>query len=354
MKVKRVFDRLIFNEKFVRQILNGAVVLGIASIIGLMTSASAMACASCGCTLSSDWENMQFSYAPGIKLDIRWDFIDQNQLRSGTGTISPSAASQVIENGSPAEVEKYTRNNYYTLGIDYSTSPNWGVNVQVPFIDRSHSTQGTASNGIDGGPGGGQYDSHTTSFGDVKVVGRYQGFIPGCSNLGILLGFKLPTGSYTETGTSTDPTAPGPVPIDRGLQPGTGTTDIIVGAFYADYISQNLGYFTQAIFQTALYATDQYRPGEGLNLNVGLRYMGFPNVTPQVQMNFKHVLHDTGDQSDSNNTGGTLLYFSPGVSVSVVNHVTMYAFVQLPVYQDVRGIQLAPQVTTSFGMRYSF
>ena len=354
MQVKRVFARLSIDEKFVRQILNSAVVLGIASIIGLLTSADVLACASCGCTLSSDWENMQFSYTPGIKLDLRWDFIDQNQLRTGTGRISSTAASQVIENGSPAEVEKYTRNNYYTLGIDYSTSPDWGVNVQVPFIDRSHRTLGMASDGTTPGPGGGQYDSRTESFGDVKVVGRYQGFVPGCSNLGVLLGLKLPTGSHTDTGTSTDPTAPGSVPIDRGLQPGTGTTDAILGVFYAGSISQDLGFFTQAIFQTALYESDQYRPGEGLNLNAGLRYLGFSGFSPQIQLNFRHVLHDTGAQADSNNTGGTLLYFSPGVSVSVSNYVSVYGFVQVPVYQDVRGIQLAPRVTTSVGMRYSF
>ncbi len=354
MQVKKVFDNLIINKKFVRHILNSVVALGMASILVLMTSVNVMACASCGCTLSSDWENMQFSYAPGIKLDLRWDYIDQNQLRTGTGRISSTAASQVMENGSPAEVEKYTRNNYYTLGIDYSTSPDWGINVQVPFIDRSHLTLGTASDGTTPGPGGGQYNSRTESFGDVRVVGRYQGFIPGCNSLGVLLGLKLPTGSYTDTGTSTDPTMPGSAPIDRGLQPGTGTTDAIMGVFYADYLSQNFGYFTQALLQTALYATDQYRPGESLNLNLGLRYTGIRDVTPQVQMNFRHVLHDTGAQADENNTGGTLLYFSPGVSVSVSNHVSAYGFVQLPVYQDVRGIQLAPRITTSLGMRYSF
>src|SRR5208283_4135246 len=99
MQVKRVFACLTINEKSVRRILNGAVVLGIASIIGLMTSADALSCASCGCTLSPDWENMQFSYTPGIKLDVRWDFLDQNQLRSGTGTISPTAVGKVMENG---------------------------------------------------------------------------------------------------------------------------------------------------------------------------------------------------------------------------------------------------------------
>jgi hypothetical protein len=262
-------------KKNLKHLFNMAAILGLAAIIGLVTSSDAMACASCGCTLSSDWANQQFVYSPGLRLDVRWDYLDQNQLRSGTGTISGPDASRVLENGSPAEVEKYTRNNYYNLGIDYTKSPDWGVNVQVPFIDRSHRTLGTASDGITAGPGGRQYESHTTSFGDIRVIGRYQGFIPGCSTLGVQFELKLPTGTHTDTAMSTDPTAPGRVPIDRGLQPGTGTTDAIFGVYYTNFINQNWGYFAQALFPRALYSEDQYTPGEGLNLNLGIRYMGF-------------------------------------------------------------------------------
>ena len=100
-----------------------------------------MACASCGCTLSSDWENLQspgasITYAPGLKLDLRYDYIDQNQLRHGTGSISSIDASKIRNDGDPQEVEKDTQNNYVTLGVDYSFNRDWGVNVQVPFIDR--------------------------------------------------------------------------------------------------------------------------------------------------------------------------------------------------------------------------
>ncbi len=52
-----------------------AAMLGLALIIGLLTSVDAGACASCGCTLSPDWQNQQFSYTPGIKMDLRWDYL---------------------------------------------------------------------------------------------------------------------------------------------------------------------------------------------------------------------------------------------------------------------------------------
>ncbi len=325
----------------------------IAVALCILLPTVAMACASCGCTLSSDWESQGFFTSSGLKLDVRYDYLNQNQLRSGTGTISSSAASQVVNNGNPQEVEKYTRNNYLTLGIDYSASPNWGVNVQVPYIDRSHSTLGTGSDGTTPVNDGGQFDSHTSDFGDVKVIGRYKGF-NSQHNFGVLLGAKLPTGSHTKTGTSTDLTAPGTISIDRGLQPGTGTTDLILGAYYVDVLNKNWDYFTQAIYQTALNSKDLYKPGDGVNLNVGLRYMGFSGFSPQIQLNARHVLHDEGANADTVSTGGTLVYLSPGIIAPVSRQISVYGFVQLPVYQNVNGVQLAPRYTASLGARYSF
>ncbi|MGD0586680.1 MAG: TonB-dependent receptor, partial [Oryzomonas sp.] len=252
MQKQRVIACRTKQIKVPRQILKPATIFGLAAIIVQLTSMDAGACASCGCTLSSDWEYQQISYKPGLKIDVRYDYLDQNQLRSGTGTISPSAASKIVNNGNPQEVEKFTQNNYLTLGIDYSNSRTWGVNMQVPYIFRRHSTLGTASDGVTPGPGGGQYDSDTSNIGDIKVIGRYQGFSEQC-NIGVLFGLKLPSGSHTQTGTSTDPTAPDPVPIDRGLQPGTGTTDAIIGAFYTNTINEDWDYFTQAMYQKALY-----------------------------------------------------------------------------------------------------
>ncbi|MBF0457294.1 MAG: TonB-dependent receptor [Nitrospirae bacterium] len=340
-------------RKTICQIFTGAAALALITITGLLMPPDVRACSSCGCTLSSDWDNLQFSSTSGLKLDLRYDYLNQNQLRSGTGTISPSSASQIMNNGSPQEVEQYTRNNYLTLGIDYAFSRDWGVNVQVPYINRGHSTLGTASDGYTPEDGGGQYGSNTSGPGDIKVIGRYQGFTPEC-NLGILFGFKLPTGRYTMTGTSTDPTAPGPVPIDRGLQPGSGTTDAILGIYYTDTITQSFDYFAQATLQAALNSTEQYRPGNGVNLNLGLRYMDLHVFYPQIQFNFRYVVHDTGANADTVSTGGTLLYISPGVSVPIGENVSAYSFVQLPLYQNVNGVQLAPRYTMSFGVRYAF
>lgn len=314
---------------------------------------AAHACASCGCSLSQDWESAGVSSSSGFKVDIRYDYLNQNQLRRGSGTISSAAASQIVNDGENQEVEKFTKNNYLTATIDYTVDSLWGIHVQLPYIIRSHSTLGTASDGTTPGADGGQYDSHTASWGDVKVIGRYQGLLPS-RNLSIHLGLKLATGSHTQTGTSTDPGAPGPVDIDRGLQPGTGTTDLIFGATYSDALATNWNYMAQALFQTVIRSRDAYRPGNGLNLNGGLRYLGWDGVQPQLQVNLRHAKRDTGDNADQVSTGGTLIYLSPGVDIPLNPQTAVYGYIQLPVLQHVNGVQLTPRYSASIGLRHAF
>lgn len=320
------------------------------SLMGLAIAAplQVFACSSCGCTLSSDWENLGFSSTSGFKIDVRYDYLNQNELRTGTHSISRSAAAADPN----AEVEKYTRNNYLTVGVDYSTNPDWGVNVQLPYINRNHTTLGAGSDGVS--PGDGAYHSSTSSIGDIKVIGRYQGFTEQ-HNFGLLLGLKLPTGSHTKTGSLTD--GSGPAVIDRGLQPGSGTTDAIIGAYYVDAFNHDWGYFTQAIVQKPLDTSDGYKPGDSLNLNLGLRYQGFDDITPQLQVNARFVEHDHGQSADgayAPGTGGTLVYLSPGATYRVNKQVKVYGYVQLPIYQDVNDLQLTPRWTASLGFNYAF
>jgi hypothetical protein len=325
----------------------------IPAIAVAVVSKSVLACASCGCTLSSDWESQGFTTQSGLRADLRYDYLNQNQLRHGTGRISSPEASRIVTStGDPQEVEKYTRNDYLTLGLDYTFSGNWGVNVLLPYVNRRHSTLGLNSNGSD--PADEAYDSKTSGLGDVKVLARYQGFTPQ-HNVGILFGFKLPTGSHTLTGVSTDPATPGDTAaIDRGLQPGTGTTDAILGAYTFDSLNKDWDYFAQATVQAALNSKDDYKPGTGFNVNFGVRYMGLGDLIPQLQVNTRYVNHDTGANADLTSTGGTLIYLSPGVVVPVTKQASVYGFLQLPLYQNVRGVQLTPRVSASLGARFTF
>jgi hypothetical protein len=304
-----------------------------------------LACASCGCTLSAD-AAMGYSALPGWRVSLEYDYINQDQLRSGTQEIAGVPAGM--------ELEHQTINQYVTAGISYSPSSSWNLTLLVPYVIRSHSTYG-------------EYDpmqplpelsrSFSSSLGDVKFIASYQGFLP-TNNLGVQLGVKLPTGQY---GTAVDfysgPNAG--TPLDASLQPGTGSTDIIVGAYYYRAISQNFDAFINGQFQAAVkHRMDQpgndYRPGNATSVSFGLRYEGSPRWVPQLQVNLLHKSPDTGALADVQNTAGIVAYVSPGITAQVSARLQVFGFVQLPVYSNLYGIQLFPRWTGSAGVAYAF
>ena len=304
----------------------------------------AHACASCGCTLSAD-AAMGYSALPGWRLSFEYDYINQDQLRSGTHSVSG------VPDGH--ELEHDTLNRYFTTGLSYSPNSSWNLTVLAPYIERDHSTYGT-------------YDStqplpdlsysHSSSLGDIKLIGSYQGFLP-TNNLGVQLGVKLPTGRY---GTAVDFHA-GPLagtPLDASLQPGTGSTDVIVGAYYYRAVSQDFDVFVNGQFQAAVRERldqpgNDYRPGNSTTVSLGLRYEGSPQWAPQLQLNALYKKPDTGALADVQNSAGTVLYVSPGITARVFAGLNVFAFVQLPVYSNLYGIQLFPRFTASVGASYA-
>jgi hypothetical protein len=304
---------------------------------------------------------MGYSVIPGWHLTFEDDYINQDQLRGGTSTAS---AAQVVNSPSdPAlgggEIEKQTINHYVTMGLSYSPSASWNLNLLVPYVARDHTTYGvqlapynaseSAPDEISG--------AHVSGIGDIRLIGSYQVLLP-VHNLGLQFGIKLPTGQYgTRVNFSSGPNAG--TPLDASLQVGTGSTDLIVGAYYYHAIGQNFDAFVNGQFQSAvLHRQDapgnDFRPGNSSTMSLGLRYEGSPQALPQLQLNVLHKGPDQGALADRPDTAGTVVYVSPGVTIRAVQQVYLFGFVQLPVYSKLDGYQLIPRWTATIGMSYAF
>jgi hypothetical protein len=289
---------------------------------------------------------MGYSAVPGWRLSFEYDYIHQDQLRSGTHTIA------TVPDGS--ELERDTLNRYYTVGLDYSPNSDWNIALRVPYVGRTHSTYGEIDSTQ---PLPDLSYSRSSSLGDIKLIGAYQGFLPN-HNLGLQLGVKLPTGHY---GTDVKFES-GPLqgePLDTSLQPGTGSTDVIVGAYYHQYISGNFAGFVNAQFQSAVKSKqdqpgNDYRPGNSTTVSFGVRYEGNPKWVPQLQMNLLHKSVDQGALADIYSTAGYVAYVSPGLTAQVAGNLHAFGFAQLPVYSDLVGYQLFPRYTFSAGASYAF
>jgi len=311
--------------------------LAIATLL-LVAGPSARACGACGCTLHSDWATQGYAVKPGWRFDLRYDYFNQDQLRMGTKSVDRNT----FEIPNEMEIQEKTLNRNLTATLDYSPSPDWGVSLLIPVFNRYHSTiaEGDADPTF----------SKASGLGDVRILGRYQGFSDSHA-FGVQFGMKLPTGGTKQTFNAG---AQAGEALDRGLQLGSGTTDLLLGFYAFGELAPEWGVFGQVLVQKPLAEKDGFKPGDGVNANLGIRYTGHAGFTPHLQLNVRAEGRESGLNADVDNSGATLVYLSPGMTFNLSPRFQVYAFAQVPVAQRVTGLQIEPRWSASLGMHWTF
>ena len=335
-----------------------------------LSPVAAHACATCGCTLSTDAAT-GYSAQQGWRVNLEYVWLDQDELRRGNGSASPE---EVIDrpadpSADESEIERDTYNRYINVAVSWHPNADWSFSLLAPFVRRDHTTYGEFEAPFQPSYVSPQNISGTrvSGLGDIKLLAGYQGFLP-TRNFGVIVGVKLPTGRYgggTEDGATTgDPVLfnSGPLrgeALDASLQAGTGSTDAIVGAYWYQPVSQNFDAFANGQFQAAVsHRMDtpglDFRPGNQFSLNLGLRYEAHANWVPQLQLNLLRKSADQGALADRADSAGTVAYLSPGISVSLRKNLQAYGFVQVPLYSDLEGYQLFPRWAATLGLSMAF
>ena len=335
-----------------------------------LAAGDASACATCGCSLSTDAAT-GYPTRPGWNLSLQYDFIDQRQLRHGDHAVSTADVAAINDAGGDQEVEHDTVTRIATLGIAWAPDEDWGLRLLVPWVDRGHSTYASATNPV-------TPDQLSTAriqgLGDVRFLVTWQGLREE-HDVGLQLGLKLPTGHYGGPNAEgsgivgRDPAAfrHGPLStnaspdnlVDTSLQAGTGSTDVILGAYWHQPAGADVEVFANAQFQAAVAsrlrgARQDFRVGNTTLASVGARWQATPTVVPQLQVNLAHKSADQGALADNADSAGTVVYLSPGVTGALGDHWQAFGFVQLPVASRQAGYQLAPRWTASAGVGYAF
>ncbi|MEQ1880186.1 MAG: hypothetical protein ABL878_04365 [Burkholderiales bacterium] len=303
-------------------------------VAGLLPLPVSAGCGSAVCSINTDWDAQGTWAEPGVRVDLRYEFIDQDQPMSGSSRVNVGEI--------PLEHDEIrTINRNWIATIDYAFGEKFGVSVSLPFVDRSHSH---IHNDV-GGPV--EENWGLTQLGDIRVLGRYQPGEPGGSGFGLLFGAKLPTGDFKIQN------ADGEL-AERTLQPGTGTTDALFGAYYRAPLATHGTWFAQVLGQSATGKHEEFRPGDRIGVDLGYRHPIGENVNALLQMNFLHRDRDSGLQSEPDDSGGRFAFIAPGLSYKMARETQLYGFVQVPVYQYVNGVQLTADMSVVAGFATRF
>jgi len=304
-------------------------VLALVPLVGLTTTA-ARACA-CGCSVFDvGGLDMPQEQDHGGRVFFEFWSGDQNQNWIGSSK-APAALNS----------DKEINTQWYNVGFSYNFNRDWGVMVRIPTVNRTLTTDTGAFAGI--------VPFNSKDVGDIEIMGIYTGFFEDMST-GVIVGIKLPTGTFT---------APG---LDRDTQIGSGSTDLLLGAFHRGMLSGDNAwqYFSQIMLrQPFLYqaaadpqgffdgnagVVQTYFPGRQIDGAAGILYnnwyhvLGLDKITPLGQVIVSHRDIDTGTGADPYNSGFDRVMLSPGVELTKVvdeannRVVKLYADVEVPIY----------------------
>jgi hypothetical protein len=297
-----------------------------------LAPSQALACA-CGCGVFDVGTSSMFPTGEGTTVFLGFDYQDQNHNWSGTSK-APAG-----NNG-----DKEIRTDFYTFGYQHMFDRSWGIQVEVPYWDRTFKTDTNFPN-----PPPQIVSTQWSDLGDIRLRGIYTGFSEDLST-GVTFGVKLPTGDYNFNSAV----------VDRDSQIGTGSTDILLGGYHRGALtSDNLwSWFGQALLDQPVLTREDYRPGTELDTALGVHYNGWMignlMISPVAQIIGSERTRDSGGASASPVASGyQRVLLSPGIEFDL-NQFSAYGDVEVPVWQHFTGNQLVAPWMLKFIVAYSF
>jgi hypothetical protein len=299
--------------------------------------------ASCGsafCTLMTD----RYAQGAGIphtgwSVDAHLESIVQSQLRHDNDDLDASDVT------GEEEIERRTVNDNFVTSLTYGIDADWSVSLRIPIAhrDHTHDLLDDASGEI-----AGSEEWRFTQLGDLQATVRRQFLAEsGQTSYAVYGGLKLPSGAHDLVNLDG-------VEAERALQPGSGTTDLVAGFAARRAVGSSDALIAQASMSAVLSSSEAFEPGRRLEVSVGWAHAYSPKLGSVLQLNVQRRSSDSGLEAEPENSGSTTVTLSPGITVGAGHASTIYAYVQLPVHQNVAGVQLVPEHALSVGWTTDF
>ena len=297
--------------------------------------------ASCGaafCTVNTTSGMLDVPAEGQTRVDLRFEFIDQNQPRSGSDDVSVGEISSHHD-----EVRTINRNLLAT--IEHAFAGGWQLGLTLPLIDRSH--HHIHNHHHDGEVLHLDDNWDFREIGDLRLNLRRTVVSDPQRQLGVSIGVKLPSGSTDVDNDDGDE-------AERSLQPGTGTTDLLLGAGWRGVLDGGAAASISVAAQLATGEPDDYRPGHRFQLDLGYEHPLTARLTLPVQLNFLVRARDQGDEAETDDSGMQSIGLSPGLIFEAGGGLRLYGFYQRPLYQHVHGVQLTSHWSAVLGASQTF
>jgi hypothetical protein len=236
---------------------------------------------------------------------------------------------------------------YFSIQLEYGLQPKLSLLASLYYSDKSRELTVTSGTGNERFPEAASFSG--SGVGDLVLLAKYQLISPSIlSPFGFYIGggASLPTGSFTKEQNGSQ--------LSIDLQPGTGATALIGWAHaMRSFPELGLSFFATGSYRYAGTNLDSYRIGDEILANLGAEYGLSQNFVGSVILRVRFAQKDYSEGRFLIGTGGTYYDLMPGITY-IDGPSSARIFGQLPVYRNVRGIQLTLTYLLGFEYRYVF
>lgn len=189
----------------------------------------------------------------------------------------------------------------------------------------------------------------TTSqgLGDTLVLGRYRFYDQNDHQLAAVFGAILPTGTTRRRTNNGDI-------IGTHNQPGSGAITMQGGLAYTANLTSEVALDADIIARFPTLGAKQFRSGRSIQADAAISYNHDGFLVPVLEVNAISNESDIENDEVKKNSGGTVVYLSPGITMHLKDKGSVYASVMYPVYQKLGGISNDEKWRFSLGWGYSF
>lgn len=196
--------------------------------------------------------------------------------------------------------------------------------------------------------------------GDLSIVGVYRAYRRdverGTTQLSLLGGLRLPSGA-TDIEDSNLPRLTGRpgTRLPPNLQPGSGSVDAFIG-LAAFHNMDRLSFYGDVQGKLNTEGAQDLRAGNAVFYDLSADYVLLPQRNLFAILELNGVSTSRAEQAGGTvrDSGGQLLFISPGIEYLPRPNLILEGSVQVPIYRDLNGRQLAPDWSVVAGLRYLF
>lgn len=250
----------------------------------------------------------------------------------------------------------------------YGVTDDLTLGFRMPYVDRQDLREGEHHHGGSGDQVAARGDA--SGRGDLTLFGQYRFFQSRDQrhNAALLLGVRTPTGDTSERDIAGEL-------FEVDHQPGSGGWGGLFGASWSSAVGR-LAVDTSLLYTLSTAGTRATDVGDVVNYNLSLAW---PLYATQEHDHHEHdhhghdhaqgwlrqfdiVLEMNGDWRErveisgveEENTGGNVIYLSPGVRAGFAGGWSAFASAGLPVIEDLNGRQSEPEYRIIAGISKAF